>query len=944
MALTGAVVQVGNESAFGIGETSPAGLASIGTTLYMVGSAFNVLYQVSRTTGAAATVGISSNFGVSETSPRGLASIGNTLYMVGNTNDVLYTLNTTTGAATQVGTTAAGFGVSETNPRGLASIGNTLYMLGGSNDALFTLDTTTGAATQVGNTDAGFGVNEDIPTGLGNIGDTLYMVGTRTDSIYTLDTTTGAATLIGGIDTAELGDEGRPQGLASIGHSLYMVGDENNVLYRFVSTPDFPATVQDINVDESTSDTYNLDDIITGATSYAFTSGYTNPTWLSISDNNLVFTNLPAVDTDTTHVVQITATNVDGSTDGTVRVIIRDVDNPLVVTPTIPSGTQTGAFTVSLAFSEGVSGVASSDFGTGGSGATVSANVVSPLLTNLTVTPQDDRSGDIVLTLIANSIIRTSDSNTYPTANLILGTIPYDTRDAITASWAVSTGSMMSPLMAFSVTGVLTFSEDVEGLTTSDFSATNNANIREINPLSAATYQVVIDFPVAESNTVVTLSAESVNRAGDTTDLWPAAAVPTNTIYFDNPPLSGAAVRIGTATNFGVGEAGPQGLGSIGSTLYMVGANNQVLYTLNTTNGEATQVGTTDAGFGVGETRPQGLASIGNTLYMVGVDNDVLYTLDTTTGAATQVGTTAAGFGVGENSPQGLDSIGSTLYMVGSGTDALYTLDTTTGAATRVGNVQEFGVSEDNPTELASIGDTLYMLGNRNKALFRLIHDAAAITATWSGLPVTAADNRLMSRTFTATLTFSENIEGLISSDITPEGATSATIAVAGSDDTYTITVSDLPESQGIITLVLGRDSVYREGEPTETYPVSNVRSNDVYFDNAPPPPPPVPETSSIINAVSPAVLVDTRIPEIYFQSIDAPNGVQMNSPVSFTVLLNRALLTGETFEPADVGVDGISGAAVDTITPTTNTNEYNIVVSFPNNSSGVLRIYLIES
>ena len=74
------------------------------------------------------------------------------------------------------------------------------------------------------------------------------------------------------------------------------------------------------------------------------------------------------------------------------------------------------------------------------------------------------------------------------------------------------------------------------------------------------------------------------------------------------------------------------------------------------------------------ETASTGLAALGTTLYMVGARNARLYTLDTTDGSATQVGRLARGFGVGENFPSGLAAIGSILYMVGVNTDALHAL------------------------------------------------------------------------------------------------------------------------------------------------------------------------------------------------------------------------------------------------------------------------------
>ncbi len=52
-----------------------------------------------------------------------------------------------------------------------------------------------------------------------------------------------------------------------------------------------------------------------------------------------------------------------------------------------------------------------------------------------------------------------------------------------------------------------------------------------------------------------------------------------------------------------------------------------VFYTLDTTTGMAAQVGSVAADFGVDEPFPVGLAAIGTTLYMVGQENDALCAL-----------------------------------------------------------------------------------------------------------------------------------------------------------------------------------------------------------------------------------------------------------------------------------------------------------------------------
>ncbi len=189
----------------------------------------------------------------------------------------------------------------------------------------------------------------------------------------------------------------------------------------------------------------------------------------------------------------------------------------------------------------------------------------------------------------------------------------------------------------------------------------------------------------------------------------------------------GEATRVGMADQFDVTEGQPNGLAAINGILYMVGSGNAVLYTLDTTTGIATQVGSVDPGFGVSETRPFDLAAIDDTLYMVGQTNDVLYTLDTTTGRATLMSDAGVDdFGVGEGSPTGLAALNGTLYMVGWNQFALYTLniDSTDGSpdgmAYRVGSATNFGASENSAVGLAAIGNTLYMLGQGKGVLFTL--------------------------------------------------------------------------------------------------------------------------------------------------------------------------------------------------------------------------------
>ena len=198
--------------------------------------------------------------------------------------------------------------------------------------------------------------------------------------------------------------------------------------------------------------------------------------------------------------------------------------------------------------------------------------------------------------------------------------------------------------------------------------------------------------------------------------------------------LDGEAVRVGTANQFGVNQSGPTGLASHNGTLYMVGTSPDALYSVNTTTGVASRRGSADR-FGlstIGRGLGGGLASHNGTLYLLGsnINVDALYTISTTTGRATRVGSVNA-FGVNEFSPGGITSHNGLLYIVGTSNDALFTVNTTTGRATRVGSANQFGVGEGTPRGLTSHNGILYMVGSGNRILYSL--DAITGMATRIG-------------------------------------------------------------------------------------------------------------------------------------------------------------------------------------------------------------------
>ena len=91
--------------------------------------------------------------------------------------------------------------------------------------------------------------------------------------------------------------------------------------------PTFTAPASDYEVNERADATIDSADFFSGHTSLAFDSGYTAPSWITISGLDVVITSAPSVTDDTDYTVELTATNADGDVDGSITVQ-RPADRP----------------------------------------------------------------------------------------------------------------------------------------------------------------------------------------------------------------------------------------------------------------------------------------------------------------------------------------------------------------------------------------------------------------------------------------------------------------------------------------------------------------------------------------------------------------------------------------------------------------------------------------
>ena len=101
-----------------------------------------------------------------------------------------------------------------------------------------------------------------------------------------------------------------------------------------LNPPTFTAPAANYEVNERADDSIDSTEFFTGHTRLAFRSGYSAPSWLTISGLNVVITDAPDVLEDTDFTVPLTATNGDGSVNGSITVSVQQIDPaPVFGTP-----------------------------------------------------------------------------------------------------------------------------------------------------------------------------------------------------------------------------------------------------------------------------------------------------------------------------------------------------------------------------------------------------------------------------------------------------------------------------------------------------------------------------------------------------------------------------------------------------------------------------------
>jgi YVTN family beta-propeller protein len=174
----------------------------------------------------------------------------------------------------------------------------------------------------------------------------------------------------------------------------------------------------------------------------------------------------------------------------------------------------------------------------------------------------------------------------------------------------------------------------------------------------------------------------------------PRAPAPDNFAYEVTGNDLFGIVDLNTGVFTSVGSTGLRlvGLGSYGGIIYGAADGGSTLYSVNTSTGALTAIGT-------GNIVYRGFGSTTSGLYAFGANGD-LYSINPANGAATDIGPTGLSFG---GIVMGMSSGSSTLYLTQN--NSLYSLNTTNGSATLIGTTNE---GETGFGALVSVGGTLY--------------------------------------------------------------------------------------------------------------------------------------------------------------------------------------------------------------------------------------------
>ena len=336
----------------------------------------NSFYSFNRDTGLAT---LESGFG-SSADFWAIASFNNLLYAIDRADDYLVTIDLVNETEAQVGN-AEEFGVSSGNVQALCAYDGGLIGISVAIDKILSIDETDGTADIIANANI---LPDGAPEAAVEHDGFLYFLGSAADALFRLydvlwDETIDAIEVDEGgngrLDLSTVSEDAAsfefapgytaPGWLTISGMDLVITNapdvssdtdfepqvrairdskhEDKTLTVRVIAEaaplpplnpPTFTAPAANYEVNERANGTIDSTGFFTGHTSLAFRSGYSAPSWLTISGLNVVITGAPDVLEATDFTVPLTATNNDGSVNGSITISVQQIDPaPVFDTP-----------------------------------------------------------------------------------------------------------------------------------------------------------------------------------------------------------------------------------------------------------------------------------------------------------------------------------------------------------------------------------------------------------------------------------------------------------------------------------------------------------------------------------------------------------------------------------------------------------------------------------
>ena len=551
-----------------------------------------------------------------------------------------------------------------------------------------------------------------------------------------------------------------------------------------------------------------------------------------------------------------------------------DVDPP-GVSVSVPSGVQTGAFSVTITFSEAVSGFAQSDVSLSGTASATITSWTASSNTTYTATLTPTTSGSVTLNINAGvATDAANNQNTAATSQTV--TVSVDT-ESPGVSISVPSGTQTG---AFNAT--ITFTESVSGFTQSDLSVggTASASITAWSANSDNTTYTATLTPTSSGSVTLRVPANVATDAANNKN----TASNTQTVSVDvDPPSVSVTVPSGVQTGvfsvtitfseavsgFAQSDVSLGGTASASITAWSANSDNTTFTAAitPTTSGEATV--SVPANVAIDAANNNNTAS--NTKAVIvdvdppGVSVTVPSGVQTGVFSVTITFSEAvSGFAQSDVSLSGTASATITSWTASSNTTYTATITPATSGEVMLSVPANVTIDAANNNNTAS-----------NTKAVSVDMDRPSVSVS--------VPSSVQTGVFSVTITLTETVSGFAQSDVSLSGTASATITswTASSNTTYTVRIT--PTTSGEVTLSVPANVA------TDAANNNNTASN------------------------TKTVKVDVDRPSV---SVTVPSGVQTGA-FSVTITFSEAV---SGFTQSDVSLSGTASATITSWTASSNT------------------------